>query len=153
MEVLPAYGTAAVIILVFLAHLVSRRFDPFALHLDVSCRIRPGLCVPGDQLPRLGHRGPGASNRHDGQCPGPLGGWSGSWSSIHCGLSKQIAKVMPKPPTRWSVGIVCAMVPVLVAWGAVGRDCCSVAAAVKSPPKGLLLASFPFVNRWSRPFS
>lgn len=144
MEVLPAYGTAAVIILVFLAHLVSRRFDPFA---PVWMFLVGYVQVYVFQ----------AINYHDWamEARGPQivmtanlrALWALVWFMVvyHCGLSKQIAKVMPKPPTRWSVGMVCAMVPVLVAWGAVGAGLLLRGGSGEVTPEGALLASFPFV--------
>lgn len=136
MEVLPAYGIVAVIVAVFLAHLVSGKFDPFAPiwmflvgyvqiyvfqainYHDWAVQVRGPQMVMAANIRAL---------------------WALIWFMIiyHCGFPKLLSRCLPKPPSQWSSGIVCVISPLLILWGCVGAGLLlSNGGEGRSHPKG-----------------
>ncbi|SIN91786.1 hypothetical protein SAMN05444166_1605 [Singulisphaera sp. GP187] len=143
-EVLPAYGTAALIIAVFLVHVISRKFDPFApiwMFLVGYVQIYVFQAI----------------NYHDWamQVRGPkmimTANLRALWALAlflvvyHCGFPKLLSKRLPNPPTKWSTGIVCLITPFLFIWGSISAGLISRGGGGDVTPEGALLASFPFV--------
>jgi hypothetical protein len=145
LELYPAYGTLALMIAVFVAHLLSRRFDPFAPvwmflvgyiqvyvfqainYHEWAVRVRGVDIVMAANLRAL---------------------WALAWFMIvyHCGIPKLIAARLPSPPQKWSPGMVSTMSPPLIAVGLIGaglllRD----GSGGDVSPERAIVGSFPFV--------
>ena len=66
-------ATTAVLVIYFLAHVASRKFDPFRPGLAVSSRVCSGLRDPGTFLSRMGSGGSRQGSGTGCQSPSPLG--------------------------------------------------------------------------------
>ena len=145
MELYPVYGTAALIVAVFLAYLFSGRFDPFApiwmflvgyvqvyvfqaynFH-DWAVRVRGPDLVMTANVRAL---------------------WALVWFMVvyHIGIAKPIAARLPKPPSNWSLGTVSILGPFFFLWGltCTGLVLRGGGGGGEGSPEGALLGSFPF---------
>jgi hypothetical protein len=134
--------------LTFLAHLVTKRFDPFApvwlffvgyFHVYViqALSLREwALTVRGTEVVT-------AANLR--------AAWALAWFVIayHLGLGRWLASKLPRPPASWSVPAAVGLSPGLIVWG---FYCASVVInqgwgedATAVSPELVLFRSFPFV--------
>ena len=110
------YATAGVIVLYFLAQVVTRRFDPFAptwLFLVGYIQVYVIQAISYHDW-AVGVRGKelvAAAN------------WRAFWSLVwflavyHLGLGRRIVRVLPRPPRSWSPLFVASLSPPLILWG------------------------------------
>ncbi|WP_406700356.1 hypothetical protein V5E97_16210 [Singulisphaera sp. Ch08] len=145
-EVYPAYGTAMVIIAVFLAHFLSGKFDPFEpiwmfLVGYVQIYVFQAINYHDWAVQARGTQMVMTANVR--------ALWALVWFMVvyHCGITKLFARRLPNPPMKWSPGIVCLMSPFLILWGCIGAGLLLRGGAIggEVTPEGALLASFPFV--------
>jgi hypothetical protein len=144
-EIPYAYLTAGAIVAYFLAHVVTRRFDPFAptwlflvgyVQIYVVQAIHYhdwGVAVRGKDLVAAAD-------------------WRALWALLwfflvyHLGPGRRFAKILPGPPQAWSSGFVAVLTPLLVLWG---LFCAGVVirAGSATPTDGQpsILSNFPFV--------
>jgi hypothetical protein len=142
------YGTALVIVLYLLAHVISGKFDPFApvwlfLVGYAQVYIVQAVSYHTWALDVRGRELVTAANFR--AC------WALVWflAAYHFRLGRMTARVLPAPPRVWSTGLVAALCPPLVLWGlfcagipVLGRGGIDVGAL---SPDELLLRSFAFV--------
>lgn len=146
-ENLYVYATAAILVGTFAAHVLTRRFDPFApiwlffVGFGQLYVIQPlsyhdwAVSIRGAELVSE------ANFRAT---------WAIAWfvGVYHLGPARAIARALPRPPDRWSAAPVLSLSPFLIAWGLVcsgivlgsGDD----AESTRSPEAALML-SFPMV--------
>jgi hypothetical protein len=147
-ELTYVYLTAATIAVYFVAHVIARKFDPFApvwlflvgyAHLyvvqaisfhDWAVEIRGKDLVDAANLRAL---------------------WALLWflAVYHAGAAGVLARVLPRPTVGWSPGVVAALSPPLVLWGLV---CSGIFAGegwnldpTTMSSEEILFRSFPFV--------
>jgi hypothetical protein len=140
-----AYITAGVIVAYFAAHVVARRFDPFAptwlffvgytqIYVIQAIRYHDwGVSVRGRDLVAAAD-------------------WRALWALLwfllvyHLCPGRTISRILPRPPRNWSSGLVAVVSPFLVLWG---LFCAAVvirfrdATAVDGQPS--FFSNFPFV--------
>jgi hypothetical protein len=111
-----AYITAGVIVAYFVAHVVARRFDPFAptwlflvgfvqVYVIQAVRYHDwGISVRGKDLVAAAD-------------------WRALWALLwflavyHLFPGRVISRILPRPPRKWSPGLVAVAAPLLVLWG------------------------------------
>ncbi|MBX6312770.1 MAG: hypothetical protein IRY99_07625 [Isosphaeraceae bacterium] len=110
------YAVAALIIGVFLTHVVRKTFDPFApiwlflvgytqVYIIQAISYRDwALRVRGIDLVTAA---------------GARSLWALAWFVVvyHSGLGRVLAARLPRPPATWSAPLVFAISPVMIAWG------------------------------------
>jgi hypothetical protein len=141
------YATAALILVYFLAHVVTRRFDPFApiwlflvgyFHVYVIMAISYhdwAASVRGKELVAA------ASLR-------------AFWALVvflavyHLGIGRRLAALLPQAPKQWSPVSVALISPPLVLWGLYCAGFIAGSSALDSQPlsaEQVLFLQFPFV--------
>jgi hypothetical protein len=139
---LPTFATAALIGLVLLGSMLSRRFDPFAplwlflagfaqvyvvqaiSYRDYALRARGAELVTAANTRAL---------------------WALVWFLFvyHCGIGKALARRLPRVASCWSPGLVVAVSPPLIAWGLI---CAGVALrSVEVAQEENIFRAFPVV--------
>jgi hypothetical protein len=142
------YATGAVIALYMVAHLMARKFDPFApiwlfLVGFVQVYVIQALSYHEWAIGVRGKELVSAANFR--------AFWALGWFLLvyHLGIGRRVATVLPRPPQRWSVLLASAISPPLVIWGL----CCAGFAMFggaevdyeSASGVGTLLLSFPFL--------
>ena len=141
-DLIPTYTTAAMMVLVLLASIVTRRFDPFAplwlflagyaqVYVIQALSYREyALRVRGVEL---------VTTANTRAC------WALAWFLLvyHSGLAKKIAQRLPRVAACWSPGLVVAVSPPLILWGLV---CAGVTLrSVEVAQEENILRAFPIV--------
>jgi hypothetical protein len=146
-ELLPVCGSAAVIIVYFLAHLIGRKFDPFApvwlfLIGFGQVYVIQAVSYHGWAVSARGKDLVAAANFR--------AFWALLWflAVYHLGPGKLAAPLLPRPPRGWPAKLIAMVSPLLVLWGllcagiAVGSGAGS---AQTVSAEESLFRSFPFV--------
>jgi hypothetical protein len=112
------YATAAVIVLMILANVFRREFDPFAplwLFLAGYAQVYVVQAISYRDY-ALRARGMDVVFEANSRAL-----WALLWflAVYHCGLGKVIARTLPRAPRAWSPGLVSAVAPVMILWGLV----------------------------------
>jgi hypothetical protein len=140
-----AYLTAGVIVAYFVAHVVTRRFDPFAptwLFLVGFAQVYVVQAIRYHDW-AVSVRGKDLVAAAD---------WRALWALLwfllvyHLCPGRAIARILPRPPRRWSSGLVAVLAPLLVLWGLFSAA--SVIRAGDEPPvngQPSFLSNFHFV--------
>jgi hypothetical protein len=142
------YATAAVAAIYFLAHALSRRFDPFApvwlfligyLHIYV-------IQATGFHEWAIGVRGKELVD---------AASWRAFWALVwflacyHLPVARWASARLPRPPAGWSPGVVAVISPFLIVWGLIcgGMLLSDAAAFDTSQVSGeeAIFRAFPFV--------
>ncbi len=146
-ELLPVYATTATIVLYFLTHVATRKFDPFApvwlfLVGFVQIYVIQAFSYHGWAVGVRGKDLVAAANLR--------AFWALLWflTVYHFGPGRLAAPLLPRPPRGWPVKFIALLSPILIVWGLVcagillrggtGSD------AMISPEESLF-RSFPFV--------
>ena len=140
--------TAGVIVAYFAAHVVTRRFDPFAptwLFLMGFTQIYVVQAIRYHEW-GVGVRGKNLVASADLRAaPGPCSLVSSSSVTSAQG-AKAISRVLPRPPRNWSSGLVAVVSPLLVLWG---LFCAAVVIRSREPTaddgQPSFFSNFPFV--------
>ena len=140
------YGTAALMVAAFAFQVATRKFDPFApiwlffvgyaqvyviqalSYHDWAIRIRGVELVTAANFRAC---------------------WALAWMMVvyYFGPGKMLAKVMPRPPEKWSLGPVNLLSPLLIVWGLFCAGMISRGGDGDAPasPEASLALSFPLV--------
>jgi len=146
-ELYPVYATAATIGLYFLAHVATRKFDPFApvwlfLIGFVQVYVIQALSYHDWAVGARGKDLVAAANLR------------AFWAILlflavyHFGPGGLAAPLLPRPPRGWPVKFIAVLSPFLIFWGLL---CARIAISSEASsaqtisPEGSLLLSFPFV--------
>jgi hypothetical protein len=110
------YATAGVIVVYFVAQVVSRKFDPFApiwLFLAGYTQVYIVQAISYHDW-AIGVRGKELVAAANFRAL-----WAILWFIFvyHLGIAKLLARMLPAPPRRWSTAAVAAISPVLIVWG------------------------------------
>jgi len=146
-ELTYVYATAAVMVLYFVAVLISGRFDPFApiwLFFVGYVQVYVVQAISYHDW-AIQVRGPDVVSNANIRSF-----WSLIWFIFvyHIGTGNLAARLLPRPPANWSTKLVTVMSPPLIIWGLV----CSGMLLRSGPddtdqlsPEAALLRSFPFI--------
>jgi len=146
-ELYPVYGSAAVILVYFLAHVATRKFDPFApvwlfLVGFVQVYVIQALSYHDWAVGARGKDLVAAANFR--------AFWALLWflAVYHFAPARLAAPLLPRPPQGWPVKLVVFLSPLLVVWGLI---CAGIAlssgegSAQTMSAEESLFRSFPFV--------
>ncbi|MBV8486761.1 MAG: hypothetical protein JO161_00645, partial [Planctomycetaceae bacterium] len=141
------FATASVMVVYFLAHVVSRKFDPFApiwlfLLGYVQVYVIQALSYREWALEVRGKDLVQAANLR--------ALWALLWFLVvyHLGAGRAIVSVLPRPPRQWNPLLITGLAPPLIIWGlfCAGLMIRGEAQAVDgTSPEEALLRSFPCV--------
>ena len=116
-ELYYVYATAAVIVLYFLAHVITRKFDPFApVWLFLVGYIQVYI-IQAIELPRMGGRRPWQGSGDGGQFPSASGRWCGSWRSTTWASAGNGLVCFPNRRGAGRRAQVAVISPPLILWG------------------------------------
>jgi hypothetical protein len=145
-ELTPVYATTAVIVLYFLAQLVTGKFDPFApawLFLVGYGQVYVVQAISYHDW-AISARGMGLVEAANLRAL-----WALLWflAVYHFGPGRLVAPVLPRPPLGWPLKFVSFLSPILIAWGLV---CAGImlrggAGDDSMSAEESLFRSFPFV--------
>jgi hypothetical protein len=140
------YGTAAVIVVVFLAHVLCRKFDPFApiwLFFVGYLQIYVIQAISYHEW-AVRTRGPELVSAANLRAL-----WALVWFVVvyHLGIGRLFAPRLPRPPAAWSASAVGLLSPLLIVWGlfCAGISIRGGGEPVTSASEVSVFQAFPFV--------
>jgi hypothetical protein len=143
-ELYPVYGSAAVIVLFFLAQIAAGKFDPFApvwlfLVGFVQIYVVQAWTYHDWAVVSRGKDLVAAANLRSF--------WALLWFlGIYLfGVGRLAVPLLPRPPEGWPVKFVAVLSPILVVWGLFCAATLLRSSEETTSPEASLLLSFPFV--------
>ena len=141
-------ATPGSLLVYFLSHVFTRKFDPFAPVWLFLLGYAQVYVDSGAFLSRMGSGGPGQGSGDGGELPGTVGDRLVPGRLPVRGRPVRSRRALPRPPGNWSPTVAAMLSPLLVVWGLFCAGVMikgGIQAAEATSAEESLLRSFPFV--------